>query len=411
MMELLDSDYLENNYLKHGNVEDATNHYHVGDISLIPVLNEQSKDITNQQILITKLIADFNRDINRGKSCSKDIWVGKLLQDLNLNLFGCLGRDQTSSVQVDPFPRATQLTDTKHCFSFDLIKMLSVVKNWTLRGDRIVINCEISFRIGGVSEVFYNTLFWLLQFPINEPRGQYHLLECAKRIFGAHPGESGFRSCPSIWQPEHTAVLIRKSLTDENTVGSVIAIINNFKEKQHIRMNRIVVKNIDNYSGLTSKRQMFRELGSLESPAMNEIDRIYFINKRKSTIDKVRHEVRNERCELKVQEICRAREFVESIPEEAFKDLENLMGSIRSPLAFDVPFVLTPELYILSGPVKIDFEIITDPLMIMRFKEFPYLMIPIANWLPVIRGHEISNGIINRGNSHSGITVKSNDIH
>lgn len=52
-------------------------------------------------------------------------------------------------------------------------------------------------------------------------------------------------------------------------------------------------------------------------------------------------------------------------------------------------------LFILSGPVCIRIRIIkvvSDPLIIQRFAEFPALLIPVVYWLPISQGHECQPG-------------------
>lgn len=362
-------------------------------LRMVPMLPDQNCSVPMQQRKIWGMVKGFSHEINRHKTLTRDVWSGKLLQDLNLHLFGFLGDASRHEDEADEFPRSTCLLKSKSFFSHDLGRMVDVVGQWRLQSGRVVISSELEFSIGGESEAFFQTLFWLRKIMDGSDSGKFYVAQWARKTFGVYPGEHLGRGVDSVWSPEDTAVLIRKSLTDENTINRVGNLINGIKRDHCVSIVDTDGTGADR--AVDMRNQTFDEFGYIEQISLEDLKRIVYTDYRNVHLVGRNNQIdsyRVSRFELDVTEIIRAEEYAGQIPSDVMDNLEGFLSSLVKPLSH-VPFVLTPELYILTGPVKIRTTVVnifTDPLLILRFAEFPGLLIPVEYWLPVSRVYSLT---------------------
>ncbi len=376
-------------------VDGNTSHVAVdkGRLGIIPLIADVECDISSQQRKIKALLAGFSHEVNRKKTLTRDVWSGKLLQDLDLKLFGFLGCSSMHEDSMDAFPRSTCLMKSKNHFVRDLSKMLDVVGRWRIESGKVVISPELEFSMGGESEAFFGTLLWLRKLVDGGESGRFYAAQWARKTFGVYPGEHMGRGVDAVWSPEDTAVLVRKSLTNENTINRVGRLINELKRNHYVS----IIENAGKSSGEIRNYpdQSFNDFGYIEQISMDDLKRVVYTDYRKVVlVDRngregvdITESYHISRFELDVTEVTPAGSYAGAVPPDVMENLISFLSSSAGALA-GVPFVLTPELYILTGPVRIKTSVIhvfRDPLLILRFAEFPSLLIPVDYWLPVSR--------------------------
>jgi hypothetical protein len=384
---------------------------------------------------------DFEVAINTRKTMTKGHWSGYLLEELNLRLFGFLGDpDAPSHGGPTPFPHHHFLETSKTCFWADLRDMTRVVRKWRIGGGRVMVNNDLSFQIGGESEAFFKTLDFMGE--LQESRPAY-FRDWARGTFGVYPGEAHGSHYAASWEPEATAVLIRRSLEAENTVMRVARSILDIKRQHSLKF--LPTNNIHSIDGApgtlavstqstagawsdtsfhplavqrkATRRTPFRHAPPDDGFIMLADRHDEFATIEGLDIDSLRslrytdwslaHGVDGQRqsrsistiraleMELQVDAVARAEAYLGTVPPEILARLEVFLTDTAHCLAEAIPFRLTPELYILSGPVCIRtriIKVVSDPLIILRFAEFPALLIPVAYWLPISQGHEWQPG-------------------
>lgn len=375
-------------------------------LSLVPFFGSPSATTPRPcQKEVAGLVRDFGVSINRGKTLDRKEYANKLLNLIDVRLFGFLGT-QAYVNPGDPWPHNSYLAATKACFRGDVLRMAKVVSRWSIVGHEVGVNGELSFRAGGESLAFLESL---RSFALRESdpylRRAGFAEEWLDRAFGTVPGEP-HQDISGNWDPLSTAGVIRKSLDLENSIIKVGSIINEIKAEHHVKLvaetgGAIAATRLrprrgakaDSTTALDFDRGFF-DFGSIdEAPTraydLGTIKRISYLDIADMGVERSGEErayFRGQAMDLHVDAITRAEAFLDEIPRAILDDLRDFLSSIAGRLAVEVPFILSPELYILSGPVRIrsvEVRVYEDPLVVLRFSEFPSMLIPVTWWLPV----------------------------
>jgi hypothetical protein len=359
--------------------------------SLIPYLHPELPVQEPANKRIGRLLEEFTFFINNGKTLRRQEWAGKLLGEINMELFGFMGDAQLHADESDPFPRAHFLHHTKGFFHVDVEKIISLVSKWDIRGHRVYVNEDLQFDVSNESLGFFDTLKWMGQLNDGTGNGRFAMRNMVNRLVGVYPGERWSREISAQWKPEETIALVRKSLSQENTINRVGGIINDVKGEQAIMLPEHNYRYSSN-----ADHQAMDQYGYVESNSLNDLKDIQYVdfNRRHLVSETAQQRHYSETCfDLKVEKVTHARDFRDHIPEEIVDHLETFLNELEPRLTNEVPFILTPELVILEGPVTMKTTRVIeykDPLLIMRFREFPRMLVPVAYWLPVSMNHIIT---------------------
>lgn len=383
-----DEEYIDNIAFKYGaEIDNGHNYLASNNVNIVELIDRYFFDITPQQNRIKRIINNFDKEINNKKTLTKLIWTGKLIQEINLQLFGFLGNYENSKDSNEEYPYRCLLENSKQHFNIDLESMVRVVKKWNRKGDVVKITPEVSFSISGDSGIFFDKLFFLSQFNSHNRTSYHYYSYNSKQFFGVYPGERQSKRILHDWDPIKTAILVRSSLEKENTINKIGEIINGYKEEAYLELinsekKSMLIKKIDS--------QIFKNFGYIEQ----KYDDI--LKNNNTFIDNVTKK------NLLIEDILliKAEEYLNNIDHSILYELEGFIEGITQTLSDEVPFLLTPNLYLLIGPIIIrtnEREVYKDPLLILRFEEFPKLLIPIDYWLPCSLAYSYNP----RGNQHN----------
>lgn len=337
------------------------------------ILNSFDNNIIKEQNdRLKKLFNHFFDYINQDKIRSVENYSKLFLSSLNIQLFGYLGSIGLYETVMDEFPFRDHLIASKTLFYKDLKSMADVVNKWTIKGNKITIldnkNEQICFKADDESLNFFKTLRDLNTFfyKAKEPALKSFGFDILAYEFGTYPAEKidGYnidKNNRRFWRPEETAQKISDSIKNENTISLVIECLLKTKSLfKNIIIDRVDYKN---------DKEDVRNIKNIE----------YF--KRDAKISFINGMAYSQNYNLKVENVYKAEAFNREIPEEKYQAIENFIELNKENLKREIPFILTPEFFVLEGPVRKSLYLIPDPIIILQFKEFPGTLIPIEAWL------------------------------
>lgn len=360
------------------------------------ILNQKESGVSlldNQQKKLKAMLSFFYQQINQGKNMDQNQYKQKFLSTMNIQLFGFLGSEDylTEEFKNNPFSD-TQMA-SKTLFYEDIQSLGQEVSQWTFKGDKVYTRKDkaedFSFFADSASLEIFSVLKLTYDFIYSRQyktaAGINFGLQAATMKFGTYWGEKryGFnmnKFSTEDWSPTKTAKELNHALSVENTLTRVEKVIQSTRNTNEV--------NIINTEYHQNKAQLSNLLN---------IKKITYRNKNLGTTTFL-NRVRPVSYELDVKKISALEQFTGIIPADSFRAIENFIELNAVPLQYNIPFLLTPQFYVLEGPIQINYRIIEDPIVILIFREFPNYLIPVEAWLPEQKED-------NTGNLQTGLQI------